>query len=83
MTRTYKTRQEESIFLDTLTCNRCGFTVTRSDDDVLEWQEFMMWRNLGSYGSVFGDGNLIELDLCQRCVKELLGEYVRVVDSEL
>jgi len=64
-------------------CDKCGFTIDYlsedlSNDDTLEAQEFLHWSNPCGYGSVFGDGAVIEIDLCQRCVKELLGEFIRV-----
>jgi len=31
----------------------------------------------GGYHSVFGDGMEIEIDLCQQCLKDLLGKWVR------
>ena len=46
--------------------------------DIFEIGEFLHFRNVGGYGSVFGDGTKIELDLCQHCVKEILGLYLRV-----
>jgi len=79
--KTIKTRTATIQETVALTCDRCGLTVTReNDDDVLEWQEFMAWRAPCGYGSIFGDGALIEVDLCQKCVQEVLGDYVRVVD---
>ena len=29
------------------------------------------------YGSIFGDGNKISLDVCGNCTKELLGKYIK------
>lgn len=44
-----------------------------------ETQEFWKVRYMGGYGSVFGDGNYYELDLCQKCVYKLLGPYMREI----
>jgi hypothetical protein len=44
----------------------------------MEWQESLQLRFTGGYGSVFGDGTKVAVDLCQHCVKELLGAYCRV-----
>ena len=30
------------------------------------------------YGSIFGDGNRVEIDLCQTCVQDTLGAWLRV-----
>jgi len=32
-----------------------------------------------SYCSFFGDGNRISVDICQYCLKEVLGEWLRIV----
>lgn len=59
----------------TITCDVCG----RSWDwDSLERDEFLSIRQEGGYSSVFGDGVLIVLDICQGCLKEKLGEFIHV-----
>ena len=45
--------------------------------DIMDIQESVRIRYTGGYGSVFGDGNVIEIDICQNCFKEKLGDYVR------
>lgn len=59
----------------TIACDKCGRT-----DDVggMEAQEFLRHADGAGYGSVFGDGNRVEIDLCQHCVKEVLGPWLRV-----
>jgi len=59
-----------------LTCDRCGRAVGVSD--IEEWPEALQLRFTGGYGSVFGDGARVEVDLCQHCVRELLGPYCRI-----
>ena len=46
--------------------------------DAMEVQEFLCFYTTGGFLSVFGDEALIELDLCQYCVAELLGKYIRI-----
>ena len=60
-----------------LTCDRCErhFTEGKIDDD-LEIQEFLKIDFIGGYASVFGDGARVKLDICQRCLKSLLGHLV-------
>jgi hypothetical protein len=59
-----------------ITCDRCRKTY----DDVLERQEFLCWADTGGYGNiVFGDMSRVEIDLCQYCVIEVLGQWVRVL----
>lgn len=70
---TYKTVKTKVP--DTISCDRCPRT-----DSVkgMEGQEFLRFSMGAGFGSVFGDGNLVSLDLCQHCVKEVLGEWLRV-----
>ena len=48
-------------------------------DDILDIQEMMHWKNSCGYNSVFGDGNSIELVLCETCIKNQVGTYIKVV----
>ena len=36
---------------------------------------------VGGYGSVFGDGNTVECDVCQHCLKRLLGKHLRITET--
>ena len=58
-------------------CDVCG----ERHDDPLEIQEFVSIRFTGGYGSAFGDGDTYECDICQRCLKRLLGSYLRLINS--
>jgi antitoxin CcdA len=60
------------------TCDRCMLTATR--ETPFEFQEFVHIHFTGGYGSVFGDESFVEGDFCQHCVKELLGDYLRIED---
>ena len=62
---------------DSIVCDVCKkeFPYTNSE---METQEFTMIHYRGGYGSIFGDGNEVELHMCQNCLKEKLGEYVRI-----
>lgn len=57
-------------------CDCCGTAIPA--DDWVETQEMLHWRMRGGFGSIFGDGAEIALDLCQNCTKTLLGRYVKV-----
>ena len=57
----------------TITCDICQETY---DFDSLEAQEFHMVRHESGYNSVFGDGNYISLDICQHCLKKIIGKYL-------
>jgi hypothetical protein len=58
-----------------ITCDVCGCFW---DWDSLEAQEFISIREEGGFVSIFGDGTLIYLDICQKCFKEKLGGFIRV-----
>ncbi len=72
--REYKARTVQE--LAACTCDRCQRRLTR--DDPGEWQERWAIDRIGGVDSVFGDGNTVSLDLCQRCAREVLGEWLRI-----
>ena len=57
-------------------CDRCNRVIPRSD--YVEWSEVLQLRFTGGFGSLFGDGTQVELDLCQHCVKDILGPWCRI-----
>lgn len=57
-------------------CDRCGRVISPSDYD--EDQERLSIDFRGGYGSVFGDGSTVQADLCQHCVKKVLGRWLRI-----
>jgi hypothetical protein len=61
--------------LVSMTCDRCH----KTEDDIMELQEWMKLDFAGGFESVFGDGNEYQLDLCQKCMQELFGTYLRFV----
>ena len=67
--------------LDTITCDCCKKTFTTSED-YIDTEEFLNIERINGYGSIFGDGNVMRLDLCQHCIKKLLGEYIRIEEKE-
>lgn len=62
-------------------CDRCGRTGERDGLDC-EFHEFTSISYRAGYGSIFGDGNTVETDLCQHCVKEVLGPWLRITDPD-
>lgn len=83
--KTYKT---ESIIKDVRTvtgviCDVCGKSHhigNNNINDELEFYEFINIHHDCGYGSIFGDGNQINIDICQYCVKKLLGKHLHVSD---
>jgi len=63
-----------------LTCDRCGKEVDANDPAA---QDFLSIDRIAGYGSVFGDGAAVELDLCESCFQAALGPWVRVSDGPL
>jgi hypothetical protein len=59
-------------------CRRCG----RELDPVkatFEWQESVAIQYRAGYGSIMGDGNLVETVLCQHCIQSLLGPWLNII----
>lgn len=71
-----KTVQEEIVV-----CDRCHREMEPGDMDC-EHQERIAIRFRAGYGSVFGDGNLVEADICQHCLQEVLGKYLRITEDD-
>lgn len=71
---------EEKEIVTSVTCDICGKVFDYSDntDEVFEIQEFVHINFIGGYGSVFGDGDHVRCDICQNCLKERLGSYLRI-----
>lgn len=57
------------------TCDRCSLRLTPGD---MEWQEKLSLSFTGGYTSIFGDGAQISIDLCQQCLKDVLGPWLRI-----
>lgn len=64
----------EVFSLSAKVCYRCG---RRAELAASEFQEFLSVDRVAGYGSVFGDGECLRLDLCQHCTKTLLGAWIQ------
>lgn len=86
MTTIYKevTIPEETVLEpEKKKCDRCEkeYFIAHHEDapgDLWEAQEFLHINHGCGFGSIFGDLNTIECDLCQHCVKDLLGPLLRI-----
>ena len=76
--RTYKKVMVEQRQFVSAICDCCKKEFT----DQIDFQEFLCYHNICGYGSVFGDGMIMSLDLCQDCVKKLLGDYIQFHEAE-
>lgn len=66
-------------YIKQLRCDRCGLLSEVGD---AEFAEFISVDTKAGYGSTFGDGNDVQIDLCQHCVKIVLGEWLRITHPE-
>jgi len=57
-----------------LRCDRCG---RLADEGEWEFLEYSSIEYTAGYGSILGDGNRVAIDLCQHCLKEVLGPWLR------
>lgn len=62
------------------TRDRCQRRMT-PDDYKLHEKLSIAYR--GGYGSIFGDNCDVSIDLCQQCVKETLGAWLRITSRDL
>jgi len=60
-------------------CDRCRRRMT---PDEYDWHEKLSIAYRGGFGSIFGDGRDICIDLCQQCVKETLGAWLRITSGD-
>jgi hypothetical protein len=67
----------EQNTVDKVICEVCKTEYT----DEAEIQEMQMIRFTAGYGSVFGDGSLCACDICQHCMKKVLGKYIRIEEN--
>lgn len=51
-----------------------------NEESALEDHEFINIKFTGGFGSVFGDMDTYECDICQYCLKKKLGKFLRKVD---
>jgi len=76
----YTTKKIEEKVAENIECDVCK-KIYNYEKDWTEIQEFQMIRFRAGFGSVFGDGAAYRLDICQHCLKDLLGKYI-VEDEE-
>ena len=69
----------QHYIISAIICDRCKKEYSFHECDV---DEFITINHVCGYDSIFGDGNTINCDLCQNCIKELLGDYLNVTESQ-
>lgn len=58
--------------MEILQCDICK----KSYKEKLEKDEFLRINKYCGYDSIFSDGTKLELDICQYCLKTLIGPYL-------
>lgn len=64
-------------------CDRCGKEVERGE---VGFATMTLIGFDAGYDSIFGDGNRVEVDVCESCLRDTLGPWLRVktpVDTPL
>jgi len=75
-TRKVQTYHNEVV---SVTCNKCHKVITPAD--WVDWQEYQTISFTGGYGSRFGDGVTIRIDLCQDCLFDFSKEFYEVEED--
>ena len=58
-----------------LRCDRCGKESERGE---VGFEQMTSIGFVAGYGSIFGDGNRVEIDLCETCLHNTLEAWLRV-----
>jgi len=66
-------------FTKQIRCDRCGRLAELGE---VEFHEAISIESKAGYGSIFGDGNDVQVDLCQHCLKTTLGPWLRVSNQD-
>lgn len=66
---------EDVSVVHQIRCDRCGKEAERGD---VGFQQMTSIGFDAGYGSIFGDGNRVELDVCEPCLRDTLGAWLRV-----
>lgn len=60
-------------------CDVCNLEATIEDP---EFDDFWSIDQTCGYHSIFGDGVHISLDICQHCLKDKLGQWIKIGASK-
>lgn len=71
--KTFKLVPTETV--SEITCDCCKTRFTANDAG---WFEIQSIDFVAGYSSIFGDGNAISIDLCQDCLKQNFGQWLRI-----
>lgn len=63
--------------IESITCDKCGFKMT----DNLDTQEAVCFKIRGGFNAAFGDGIVLEYDLCSKCHYEMVKDFCRLKET--
>lgn len=64
-------------FTSQIRCDRCGLLAANGE---VEFYEMTCIDFKAGYGSIFGDGSNVQVDLCQHCLRFTLERWLRVIE---
>ena len=67
--------------IDSLTCDVCKKEFPYDSEHALDTQEFHHIHFTGGYGSKFGDGCAIRIDICDSCLYEIFEDIYYEIDE--
>lgn len=76
--RKYEFVEVKQQKLVSLSCDICGRDLIADES---EHQESFNITHYCGYGSIFGDGSEVCVDICQHCFSKHLGQYCTVLES--
>lgn len=56
-------------------CDRCG---KEFESGEVGFEQMLSIGFNAGYGSIFGDGNRVDIDLCEICVRDTLGTWLQI-----
>ena len=74
-----RTGVETANVVHQIVCDRCGKETEHNES---EFHEMTSIGFKAGYGSIFGDGSQVEIDLCQYCLRDTLATWLRVKDKD-
>ena len=69
------TKEKKDMYVKKLLSCTCDICKKEYIDDTFEFQEMLHIHNTGGYGSIFGDGDDIDLDICQHCLNNIITKF--------
>ena len=81
--RVYKTFEIREDIPIIFTCNKCGFTMNCEKDEIEEWMtDIIHPLRVDFWYGEDNDGKTYTFDLCSKCIKEIVKDFVVPVEIE-